>query len=289
MNRRNFVKTLSAMGISTIPLSAKDKIENSNPEFYSVLIDTTYCAGCRSCEEACAEVNGLPEIDPDDSVFDVKRNTSTRQLSLVNRYETDNGEIYSKKQCMHCAQPACVSACLTKAMYKTKEGPVIWREDKCMGCRFCMLSCPFDIPKFEYDSNNPSIKKCTMCFSRLTGGEIPACAEVCPSEAIIFGRRSELMRIARERIVNNPDEYYDHIYGEHEAGGTGVLYLSSVPFEQLGFRNDIGNESYPELTTGFLYSVPIILTLWPPFLLALSNSTKKDNTETGLENNDDEE
>ncbi len=282
MNRRNFVKTLGAIGVSTIPLSAEEKNRSSNPEFYSVLIDTTYCAGCRSCEQACAEVNGLPEIDPDDSVFDSERKTSVTQLSLVNRYDTDAGEIFAKKQCMHCAQPACASACLTKAMYKTKEGPVIWREDKCMGCRFCMISCPFEIPKFEYESNNPSIKKCTMCFSRLKEGEKPACVEACPAEAILFGKRSELIKIARERIVNNPDDYYDHIYGENEAGGTGVLYLSAVPFDQIGFRNEIGNESYPELTTGFLYSVPLILTLWPPFLLALSNSTKKDNAENSL-------
>ncbi len=282
MNRRNFVKTLGAIGVSTIPLSAEEKNRSSNPEFYSVLIDTTYCAGCRSCEQACAEVNGLPEIDPDDSVFDSERKTSVTQLSLVNRYDTDAGEIFAKKQCMHCAQPACASACLTKAMYKTKEGPVIWREDKCMGCRFCMISCPFEIPKFEYESNNPSIKKCTMCFSRLKEGEKPACVEACPAEAILFGKRSELIKIARERIVNNPDDYYDHIYGENEAGGTGALYLSAVPFDQIGFRNEIGNESYPELTTGFLYSVPLILTLWPPFLLALSNSTKKDNAENSL-------
>jgi len=277
MNRRNFVKTLGAVGVSTIPLSAKDKKLSEDKEFVGMLIDTTNCAGCRSCEEACAEANGLPEINPDDSVFDAERKTSTTQLSLVNRYETDNGEVFAKKQCMHCAQPACASACLTKAMLKTKEGPVIWREDKCMGCRFCMLSCPFDVPKFEYESNNPNIKKCSMCFTKLQQGEVPACADACPAEAITFGKRSELIKIARERIVNNPDDYVDHIYGEHEAGGTGVLYLSSVPFEQIGFRKDIGNDSYPELTTGFLYSVPIILTLWPPFLLALSNSTKRNN------------
>jgi len=287
MNRRNFVKTLSAVGVSAIPLSAKDKGKKEDKEFYGILIDTTYCAGCRSCEEACAEANGLPEISPDDSVFETERNTSTNQLSIVNRYETDNGEVFVKKQCMHCAQPACASACLTKAMLKTKGGPVIWREDKCMGCRFCMLSCPFDVPKFEYESNNPKIKKCSMCFNKLQDGELPACVDACPAEAIIFGKRSELIRIARERIISNPDDYVDHIYGEHEAGGTGVLYLSSVPFEQLGFRKDVGNDSYPELTTGFLYSVPIILALWPPFLLALSNSTKRDPEEKyGEEHND---
>lgn len=289
MNRRSFVKTLGAVGLTTLPakkISAEEKSEAK--EFMGILVDTTECVGCRSCEEACAEAHGFPAPDPDDSVFDTVRKTSITQWTLVNRFEVDDNEIFVKKQCMHCNQPACTSACLTKAMLKQEDGPVIWREDKCMGCRFCMLSCPFDIPKFEYDEWNPKIQKCNMCFDRLKEGEIPTCVDACPAEAIIFGKRSDLIEEANTRIYTNPDDYVHHIYGEHEAGGTGYLYLSSVPFDQIGFRTDIGTTPYPEYTQDFLYAVPIILALWPPLLLAMSNATKRDeesNSNGGINEN----
>lgn len=254
-------------------------------EFMSVLVDTSLCVGCRGCEEICAEVNGLPPPDIDEDIVGKQRNTSTTRWSVINHYEADveNGEIYVKKQCMHCNQPACAAACLTKAMLKTKEGPVIWRAEKCMGCRFCMLSCPFDIPKFEYDSPNPRIQKCRMCMERITAGEQPACVENCPAEALMFGTRRDLLDIARQRIYGEPDKYVHTIYGEHEVGGTGWLYLSQVPFERIGFRSDLGTTAYPVYTKEFLYAVPIILTLFPAFLLGVSNATRRrdDRTEGG--------
>jgi NAD-dependent dihydropyrimidine dehydrogenase PreA subunit len=146
-----------------------------------------------------------------------------------------------------------------------------------MGCRFCMISCPFDVPKFDYDRAVPSIHKCQLCEERLAEGGIPACVENCPAEALSFGRRSEMLAEARRRIVQNPEAYVDHVYGEHEVGGTSYLYLSAVPFEQLGFRMDLGETAYPRLTEDFLYGVPIVLTLWPAFLLALSQATKRDD------------
>jgi formate dehydrogenase iron-sulfur subunit len=178
---------------------------------------------------------------------------------------------------MHCNEPACTAACLTQAMYKTKEGAVIWRGDKCMGCRYCMVSCPFDVPKFEYYSANPKIEKCNMCYSRLIDGKIPACVENCPAEALVFGTRRELIREARKRIGENPDQYVDYIYGEHEAGGTGFLYLAGVPFNELGMNTSIQSESYPGLSKGFLYSVPTIFVLWPAILLGIREATKKNH------------
>jgi len=278
MNRRSFVKTLGAVSLAALPaekIHAQDS--NEEKEFMGILVDTTMCVGCRSCEEACAEVNGFPEPDLDDSVLEKERKTSITQYSIINRYEVDDEEIFVKKQCMHCSQPACATACLTKAMLKREEGPVIWREDKCMGCRFCMVSCPFDIPKFEYDEWNPKIQKCNMCWERLKEGEQPACVEECPAEAIIFGKRKDLIEEAKQRIYTNPDEYVHHIYGEHEVGGTGYIYLSAVPFDKIGFRTDLGTTPYPEYTQDFLYGVPIVLALWPPLLLALSNATKRDD------------
>jgi Fe-S-cluster-containing dehydrogenase component len=174
---------------------------------------------------------------------------------------------------MHCNQPACGAACLTQAMHKTKEGPVIWREDKCMGCRYCMISCPFDVPKFEYNSPNPKITKCNMCFERQEEGKLPACVENCPGEALLFGTRRELIAEAQRRISENPDVYYDHIYGETEAGGTSFLYLSPVPFEEIGFNTNVQNTSYPALTKGFLYSVPAVFVLVPSLLLGLNKAT----------------
>jgi len=251
-------------------------------ESYGVLVDLTACVGCRTCEMACAEANGLPEPDwSDDFSYQAERSTSERQWTAVNRYETSAGEVFVKRQCMHCAQPACTAACLTRALLKTPEGPVIWRADKCMGCRFCMISCPFDVPKFEYHSPVPRIQKCRMCWERLEEDEVPACVENCPAGALTFGKRSELLRIARERIVQNPEQYVDHVYGEHEAGGTGFLYLSPVPFEELGFRTDLEQTPYPELTRDFLTSVPLVLILWPALLLGLRQAHQREE-ETDL-------
>jgi len=281
MDRRTALKTLGMIGATALVGDEAEAARQSEdgPEFVGILVDTTRCVGCRSCEFACAEANGLPEPNDDDAVLEELRNTSETQWSTMNRFDTDKGEVFVKKQCMHCLQPACGSACLTKAMLKTKEGPVIWRESKCMGCRFCMVSCPFDMPKFEYDSAVPKIQKCRMCYEKLQEGEVPACVDECPEEAIIFGKRHELLEIARERIYTEPDRYVSHIYGEHEVGGTGWLYLSGVPFEQLGFRTDLGNEAYPNLTREFLYAVPVVLTLVPAFLLGVSNATKNDDSE----------
>lgn len=248
-----------------------------------VLVDTTKCLGCRICESACAEANGLPKPDADVDMTE-PRKTSPTQWTVISRYETEKGTVTVKKQCMHCLQPACATACLTRAMHKTPEGAVAWDGDKCMGCRFCMVSCPFDIPKFEYHSANPKIQKCVMCWERLQEGKLPACVEKCPVGALQFGKRAELIDIARKRIYAEPDKYVPHIYGEHEAGGTSFLYLASVPFDQLGFRTDLGDTPYPMYTREFLYAVPLVLTLLPPFLLGLSRATngKQEEAETAV-------
>jgi formate dehydrogenase iron-sulfur subunit len=278
INRRNFFRALGMTGLvlgtgkklNAVP----DKIDDT--EFYGILYDSTRCVGCQSCEMACALAHGLPEPDPEDyPVPGVLRKTNENRRTVINAYENETlGEIYVKSQCMHCNQPACASACLTQAMHKTRSGPVVWRDKKCMGCRYCMVSCPFDVPKFEYHSSNPDIVKCNMCYERLQEGELPACVADCPAEALTFGPRRELIKEARRRIYENPDTYYDGIYGEHEAGGTSFLYLSPVPFEQLGFNAKIQKKSYPELSKGFLYSVPSIFILWPAILLGIHNATK---------------
>jgi len=273
IDRRNFLKTLGIAGVTlTVGKSFGATKENkSGIEFYGILFDSTLCVGCQSCEEACADHYGLPypEDIPEPGV--VRKTDETRRV-VVNGFNTSKGEQYMRKACNHCNNPACASACLTKAMVKTDEGPVIWREEKCMGCRSCMISCPFDMPKFEYNSPNPKIQKCRMCFELLKEGGKPACVENCPAEALLFGKRRDLIEIARTRIYAEPENYNHAIYGEHEVGGTGVLYLASVPFEELGLRKDLGTKAYPEFNKNFLYAVPAVLILWPAFLLGLNNS-----------------
>jgi Fe-S-cluster-containing dehydrogenase component len=253
------------------------QVKKDTSQQYAMLHDTTRCIGCQACELACNEKNGFPTPQEEPKIEN-RRSTGTESLTVVNAHATNNKSIvFAKEQCMHCDQPACVSACLVNAMYKMNEGPVVWREDKCMGCRYCMVACPFDVPKFEYGSLKPKIRKCVMCFDRLGEGKVPACAEACPQEAILFGRRGELLDIARKRLVDYPREYVRHIYGEHEVGGTNMLYLAGVPFKQLGFRTDLGTTPYPEYTKTFLYSVPLALLLAPAFMLGLRQATKRKN------------
>ena len=277
MDRRDFLKAVGIAGISTLSgknLQAQSILEED--EFMGALIDTTRCIGCRKCEEACAKEHNLPVPDLNENVFDLIRKTSTISWTVVNRFKTDKGDVFVKRQCMHCNQPACAAACLTKAMVKREEGPVIWRESKCMGCRFCMVSCPFEMPKFEYDSPMPSIQKCSLCWERLKEGNIPACVEACPVGAIVYGKRRDIIEEAKAQIYKEPGKYIPQIYGEHEVGGTSWLYISAVPLEQLGFRTDLGTTPYPDFTKEFLYGVPVVLILWPTILLAISNATKKE-------------
>lgn len=281
INRRNFFKAVGVTGVALAfgnEAKAKPKDEEV-VEFKAILYDSTRCVGCQTCEFSCAEANGLPEPE-DYPEAGVIRTTNEARRTVVNAYETSAGEVYVKRQCMHCNQPACASACLTQAMHKTVKGPVIWREDKCMGCRYCMVSCPFDVPKFEYHSANPKITKCNMCFERQEEGKLPACVENCPAEALMFGTRRELIAEARRRIAENPEMYHDHIYGETEAGGTSFLYLSPVPFDEIGFKTNIQKASYPALTKGFLYSVPAVFVLVPSLLLGIHEATKSNQNKT---------
>ena len=278
VNRRTFLKLAGAVGASGLangPSTATAAAPHPDAdETLAMLVDTTLCRGCRGCEAACSESNGLPApaMAGQEAVFEKERTTSPEAYCVVNRYAgSDAGAdpTFVKKQCMHCLQPACASACLVKALEKTPEGPVIYHEDRCIGCRYCMVACPFGIPQFEYSKALPYIRKCTFCMHRLKEGKAPACASVCPSGALQFGKRKDLLEIAKTRVYQNPDGYVHHIYGENEAGGTGLLYISDVPFEQLGFKTDVGTMPYTQLTWPFLSAVPFVLTLWPPFLIGL--------------------
>jgi formate dehydrogenase iron-sulfur subunit len=272
MDRRGFIKTTLVAGTAALAGDQLCAREVREPEeFVGILVDTTRCIGCRACEVACGEEHDLlvPDV-VNDGALEKHRETSVKQWMVVNKHETEKGDVFVKKQCMHCYQAACATACPTEAMNQTMKGPVIWDGDKCIGCRYCMTSCPFDVPKFEYNEWNPKIQKCTMCFERLEAGQKPACVKACPTDTLMFGTRVKNLEVARHRIYSHPDDYVHQIYGEHEVGGTGYIYLSAVPFDQIGFRTDLGNRPYPEYTKEFLYAVPMILFGVPAFLLGLN-------------------
>ncbi len=260
-------------------------------EPYGILVDVSKCIGCRRCEWACNEWNENPNrplkefeasVHQKPSVFDKIRRPHAGQFTVVNRYYTKEGKpIYVKKQCMHCIDPACYSACFVEAFRKTAEGPVIYNPHVCIGCRYCMVACPFDIPAYEYyDPLTPQVTKCTMCYDRIVQGKVPACVEICTAGALTFGKRSELIKLAWERIHNNPGKYFPYVYGEKEVGGTSWLYISPVPFEEIGFRMDLGETPIPEYSRNFLFTVKLfeVVAAWPLVFGAyyqISRSRKK--------------
>jgi len=282
LSRRTFIKFAGAAGAAGVVARPKTAAASTlhTVNTPAVLVDTTRCVGCRGCEAACGEANSLPApaLAGQEAVFSKRRQTDVSVYTVVNRAAADSkqGEArFVKKQCMHCLDPACASACLAKALEKTAAGPVVYHKERCLGCRYCMVACQFDIPKFEFDSPAPYISKCSFCADRQAQGLQPACASVCPTGALQFGHRADLVEEARTRIYQNPDKYVHHVYGEEEAGGTNWLYITDVPFDKLGFRTDLGPTSPPELTRTALAAVPFVLTLWPPLLMGLYTFTKR--------------
>ncbi|WP_457553486.1 sulfate respiration complex iron-sulfur protein HmcB [Desulfobacula sp.] len=284
ISRRKFLGSLGAAvgaattGTLTKAYGASNKHFKGYPGSSGVLHDTTLCIGCRKCEQACNKVNELPQPEvpfEDLSVLDKKRRTQAAVYTVVNQFQAKE-KIFVKKQCNHCLEPACVSACFVKALKKIPAGPVVYDASLCVGCRYCMVACPFEIPAYEYEKVlTPRVTKCTMCAPRLEEGKLPGCVEACPREALIFGEREALLKIAKAKIQKYPDKYVDHVYGEHEMGGTSWLYLSGQPFETIGMREDLGIKSAPELTSGALSTVPIIVGLWPVLLTGVYAISKR--------------
>jgi formate dehydrogenase iron-sulfur subunit len=286
LTRRRFLGWMGAAGAGTLLGRRAEAAANVHfkgyPDSFAVLHDTTLCVGCRACEAACNKVNELPPPDrpfTDLSVLDTLRRTTSKTYTVVNRFQTDSPSpktIFVKKQCNHCLEPACASACFVRAFKKTPEGAVTYDQTVCVGCRYCMVACPFEIPAYEYDKVlDPKIMKCTMCYPRVKNGQLPGCVQACPKEAMTFGKRKDILRIARERIQKYPERYIDHIYGETEMGGTSWLYLSGVPFSQIGMREDLGVTPAPELTSGALGAVPIVVGLWPVLLTGIYAITQR--------------
>jgi formate dehydrogenase iron-sulfur subunit len=210
-----------------------------------MLIDITRCVGCGQCHDACAQANGNPET-PASTFSDVS------WTAVVDK----GNDTYVRKLCMHCEHPTCASVCPVAALRKTAEGPVTYDEDRCIGCRYCMAACPFEVPKYEWTKRAPRVRKCIMCAGRLAKGEVTACSEACPTGATQFGEREALLEEARARIRDNPDTYYPAVYGEREVGGTSVLFLGPPNLASLGFPGELQDGPLPELTYRVLSKIP---------------------------------
>jgi formate dehydrogenase iron-sulfur subunit len=218
----------------------------------AILYDSTLCIGCKACESACAGRWGLPYGEK----VAAEERISAHKLTAVETH----GPHFSRRLCMSCRQPACASVCPVGALQKTALGPVIYDAEKCMGCRYCMQACPFQVPSYEWESQLPRMRKCDMCYDRQAHGQQTACVEACPVGATIGGDREELIAEARKRIADKPGEYYGKIYGIEEAGGTSVFYLSAVPFEQIGLRTNLGADPLPQTTWRVLELVPDVVS-----------------------------
>jgi len=217
----------------------------------AILFDATKCVGCRLCEVACAERNHLPY----DETIATEEQLSAYKVTAVQTC----GAHFVRRLCMHCLEPTCASVCPVGALYKSELGPVVYAPERCIGCRYCMLACPFQVPAYEWNSRLPRVKKCDMCVDRLQQGELTACAQACPTEATTCGDRDALIAEARRRVTESPDQYYQHIYGLEQVGGTSVLFLSPVPFEQLGMRAHLPQQALPILTWRALAHIPDIV------------------------------
>ena len=245
-----------------------------------VLVDLTKCIGCSSCTVACKMYN-------DNKWVDEKAPTSGENAKLADENWTvikkcnvkdhSGKEVwrFAKHQCLHCKDPACVTACLSKAFQKTEEGPVVYYPGNCIGCRYCMIGCPFDIPKFEWDSPLPVMSKCMMCYGRVTKGESPACVSVCPTNVMKYGDHDELLAEAKDIVAKENSKYIKHIYGEKEAGGTSWIYISDTPFDKLGFKPHVPQKPLPEVVKPFMHSSPILGGIWFLILSGLYIFTKR--------------
>lgn len=269
VSRRDLFRTLGAGAatavVSSVPAAAETR--TAPADALGLLYDTTVCIGCKACVAACTAANNLdPDTEMSGGIWQMPTDLNAQTKNIIQLYRSPDGDesSFMKRQCMQCVDPACASACPFSALSKGEYGIVEWAGDRCIGCRFCEISCPFDVPRFEWAKFNPKIVKCELCRHRFPQGLQPACTEVCPVGAVVFGTRADLLKEAHLRLAANPGKYYqDRVYGEHDLGGTQVVYLSHVPFAKLGLP-EVGNESrahYGEKVHGVLYKGMVVPTV----------------------------
>jgi Fe-S-cluster-containing dehydrogenase component len=317
ISRRDFLKVSASGGLmvasalSPLPVLAREA-KVCLPEAVGVLYDATVCIGCKACMAACKEYNDLPpDHSTPDSIWDNPLDLSAKTFNIVKLYTNGTGQVkdseingysFIRRFCMHCVDPACVSACPVSALTKDPcTGAVRYNKDNCIGCRYCQVACPYNVPKFQWDLAFPQIKKCELCYHRLTRGSYPACCEFCPNGASVFGNLQDIRKEARRRLTLEPGKtasyplhrvdsqetrefvvtpYQNHIYGELDGGGTQVLILTGVPYNKLGLPT-LPNESAATTSETLMHTlykgmiVPYVL-LGGLFYIVYKNTTKQD-------------
>ena len=278
LSRRQFLKLSAAsLGATTLATSrvggALASTGSASSTLPGMLIDLSRCVGCGNCQRSCNEANGLMPSK------EQLGGLSTQTFTYVQRIDLEGAKThFVKRQCMHCVDAGCASACPTSAMWKTPEGPIAWRGERCLGCRYCMVSCPFGIPRFEWQNGlSPQIRKCMFCIQRQRAGEQPACSANCPAGALKFGPRLDLLKEAHARIAAGQGFYVDHVFGEYEAGGTAMLYISDVPFEKLGFRTAVTRQNVPGFTWQVMEKIPVVAGGLAVVLTGISTVTRRRN------------
>lgn len=293
VNRRQFLK-IAATGVGAglcAPQARalqREKLPVS-PDAVGMLYDSTQCIGCKACMVACKQANDMPVVNADQNpLWDTPLETSGDTLNVIKMYregkgehkdQLENGFAFMKRHCLHCVDPSCVSVCPVSAMTKDPvTGIVEHHEDRCIGCRYCVYSCPFGIPKYEYDDAFGQIQKCEFCSHLQAKDETPACCDVCPTGASLFGRVDDLKAEAEKRLAKKPGDrhvfprgdmskgtqpphegtissYREHVYGLNELGGTQIMYMSAVPFDKLGLPVNVPDYSYPSITEGIQHTL----------------------------------
>ncbi len=274
VSRRNFLKLAgaglggAALTLTTAPARAANK--PGKPELAasasSMLYDATVCVGCRACQVACKQRSNLPHVTDAQGLYEEPKDLSAYTWTMIKLYKGSEGTSFVKNQCMHCIDPACVSVCPVAALEKLDSGPVVYHQERCIGCRYCMAACPFGIPKTQWDKQLPLIQKCDFCADRQANGQQPACSEACPTKALIFGKRGNLLDTAHTRLQNN-SQYIQQVYGEKEVGGTSMLYISAVSHAALGFPN-LNTTPLPSIDWPYMQAVPGVVAV----MVALSTA-----------------
>jgi len=287
LRRREFLKgiaggaALTAVGQS-VDAREKERLDGA----LGILYDATLCVGCQACMVACKQANNMPfEHAGQENLYDNPQDLSSKSLNIIKKYSNGTGKVkdhkkdgysFVQRHCMHCVDPGCVSACPVGAMHKDEtNGIVSYDEKRCIGCRYCQIACPYNIPKFEWESAFPKIVKCQLCSHLIAKGGISACCGACPTGASLFGPVPELMKEARRRLQMTPGayypfpvsqidsasmqehkaaQYYQKIYGENDAGGTQMLLLAGVPFDQLGLP-ELPDKSYASIAEGIQHTL----------------------------------